>query len=416
MRRARTTAILAATLGLAALAGCASAPVPAPKVARGVALVVPDATRPYAAADTAFGLISGAWCASQPGANPCSRPPCWPPRWAWPTSGHAGRPPRSWPGCFTCRARRLPQAAPRGARAAGRAARPAGGAARGGRARGHAGGQRPGVGRPGPAAAAGVPGRRGDRLRRRSEPGAVLDESLARRQPDQRRDRPGHPRADHEAGQRLLDNIGWVLTSALYLNAAWDVPFAASDTQPGPFTPATGGPVTAQFMHGYSVRAAESGGWTGVSLPYKGGRLAMLALLPPAGAGNCARPAAADLAAIAGGVQGKAAAEVAVGFPKLSIGSNARMDAELKKLGMAPASATSPGCRGWRARSCNRRQRSGSARGALSPPRPPPSGSPPRRARAVTREVDFNRPYLLLVTDTRTGEPLFLAKVASPAQ
>ena len=31
-------------------------------------------------------------------------------------------------------------------------------------------------------------------------------------------------------------------------------------------------------------------------------------------------------------------------------------------------------------------------------------------------ELDFNRPYLLLVTDLQTGEPVFLAKVANPAQ
>jgi len=29
--------------------------------------------------------------------------------------------------------------------------------------------------------------------------------------------------------------------------------------------------------------------------------------------------------------------------------------------------------------------------------------------------VVFDRPYLLLVTDTATGEPLFLARVAHPA-
>jgi len=29
--------------------------------------------------------------------------------------------------------------------------------------------------------------------------------------------------------------------------------------------------------------------------------------------------------------------------------------------------------------------------------------------------VDFDRPYLLLVTDTATGEPLFAARVADPA-
>jgi serine protease inhibitor len=30
-------------------------------------------------------------------------------------------------------------------------------------------------------------------------------------------------------------------------------------------------------------------------------------------------------------------------------------------------------------------------------------------------QVVFDRPYLMLVTDTATGEPLFLAKVADPA-
>jgi len=30
-------------------------------------------------------------------------------------------------------------------------------------------------------------------------------------------------------------------------------------------------------------------------------------------------------------------------------------------------------------------------------------------------DVAFDRPYVLLVTDTQTGEPLFLARVADPA-
>ena len=38
------------------------------------------------------------------------------------------------------------------------------------------------------------------------------------------------------------------------------------------------------------------------------------------------------------------------------------------------------------------------------------TAAPPLRAPIV-----FNRPYLMLVTDTATGEPLFLARVANPA-
>jgi serpin B len=33
----------------------------------------------------------------------------------------------------------------------------------------------------------------------------------------------------------------------------------------------------------------------------------------------------------------------------------------------------------------------------------------------AVRQVVFGRPYLMLVTDTVTGEPLFLARVAAPA-
>ena len=88
-----------------------------------------------------------------------------------------------------------------------------------------------------------------------------------------------------------LTNIGWVLTDALYMHAAWATPFDATQTSSGPFTTAAR-PVTAQFMTGAPYRAVRAGGWTAVWLPYSGGKLAMEALLPPAGAADCAMPAA----------------------------------------------------------------------------------------------------------------------------
>jgi len=36
-------------------------------------------------------------------------------------------------------------------------------------------------------------------------------------------------------------------------------------------------------------------------------------------------------------------------------------------------------------------------------------------ARVLPPQVLFNRPYLMLVTDRTTGEPLFLARIANPA-
>ena len=48
----------------------------------------------------------------------------------------------------------------------------------------------------------------------------------------------------------MLDDVGWVLTSALYLNAKWATPFDPVETQLGPFTPAGAKPVTVKFMNG----------------------------------------------------------------------------------------------------------------------------------------------------------------------
>ena len=59
-----------------------------------------------------------------------------------------------------------------------------------------------------------------------------------------------------------LQNIGWVLTDALYLKAAWATPFQASETEPGPFTTAAGRQVNAQFMNGGPYVGASAGGWS----------------------------------------------------------------------------------------------------------------------------------------------------------
>ena len=39
----------------------------------------------------------------------------------------------------------------------------------------------------------------------------------------------------------------------------------------------------------------------------------------------------------------------------------------------------------------------------------------PTAARVLPPQVLFDRPYLMLVTDSTTGEPLFMARVTDPA-
>lgn len=173
-------------------------------------------------------------------------------------------------------------------------------------------------------------------------------------------------------------------------------------------------------MHSPQPVAADGAdGWTGAWLSYQGGKLGMLAILPPAGAGSCAVPPAAGLAALQRAVLTNAGPGALVGLPKLDISSNASMNDELKALGMTWAFGPLADFTGLspKAASIGFVQQAATLKvdekgtvGAAAAA----AGILPA-AGFAGRELDFNRPYLLLVTDMQTGEPVFLAKVANPA-
>ena len=72
-----------------------------------------------------------------------------------------------------------------------------------------------------------------------------------------------------------------VLANAIYLRAAWLTPFEASATEPGAFHRLGGTAVDVPFMHaGGSLLYAAGTGWQAVQLPYVGGQLAMLVIVP----------------------------------------------------------------------------------------------------------------------------------------
>jgi serine protease inhibitor len=218
-----------------------------------------------------------------------------------------------------------------------------------------------------------------------------------------------------------LNNIGWVLTDALYLQASWAAPFAPGETNPGPFTTAAGRQVSAQFMNGGPDRAVTAGGWTAVWLPYRGGKLAMVALLPPAGASACTMPGAAALgrvtAALSAGSPG--VSDHSVALPKVNLKVNVSMKSLLTGLGMGVAFTPAADFTGLSPQACciGLVQQAGTLRVAEQ-------GTTASAATAVGVEtgaaflgpqrITFDRPYLMLVTDSATGEPLFLARVADP--
>jgi serine protease inhibitor len=225
-----------------------------------------------------------------------------------------------------------------------------------------------------------------------------------------------------------LSGIGWVLTSALYLHAAWATPFQASQTSPGPFTTAAGRRTSVKFMHGGDFRTTSAGGWTAVSLPYRGGKLAMMALLPAARAGGCPIPGTAALRAITARLAARdrtswpadPSSRRAIALPKVSLSSRAGLKGLLSRLGMGIAFSPAADFAGLSPQACCiglvqqaatlRVGEKGTVASAATA-----VGVTPTAGRVPVPQIVFDRPYLLLVTDTATGEPLFLARVASPA-
>jgi serine protease inhibitor len=409
----------AALLTVLVLAGCGSAQQSPPTMARGVAVREPLADpRPYGAADTAFGLnVLDAWCQASPRSNLVLSP-----------SSLASGLGMAYLGARAGTARAM--AAVLRLPVAGGGSLEAGLQARSAALRGLNG---PGV----TLKAADQVWADPSLKTRPSYLNAVAtgyDAGVAQvpllSSPDRATGQIDAAIATATAGhipQLLapgsLQGIGWVLTDALYMNAAWVSPFDVEETSPGPFTMADGQHASAQFMHGGDFSAATAAGWTAVSLPYRGGKLSMVALLPPSGAAGCAMPAGPPLASMtsrlaAGGAAGVLTRSVAL--PKVNIAAQISMRPLLSKLGMGVAFTTSANFTGLSPQACciglvehaatlqvGEQGTVASAATAV--------GVAASASRVESPPVVFDRPYLLLVTDQATGEPLFLARVANPA-
>ena len=219
-----------------------------------------------------------------------------------------------------------------------------------------------------------------------------------------------------------LNGSGWVLTDALYLDADWATPFNANKTAPGGFTTATGQRLTASYLNGGGFPFTSADGWTAVSLPYRGGKLAMTALLPDSGSLGCPALSSSTLSAITTALASGTARRTAVALPKVSLQSRASLRGLLTTLGMGVAFSPDADFSGLSPSACcigsvihaatldiGEKGTVGTAATAV--------GILPTAATLGPRQlITFDRPYLLLVTDMSTGEPLFLARVANPAQ
>jgi serine protease inhibitor len=423
----RAAAGLVLALAASAVAGCGTTPPPQaphaePVTARGVAFREPLADpRPYGAADTAFGLDTlTAWCRADPRANLLLSPSSLASALGMAYLGARGGTARAMAGVL-----RLP--------AAGGQTLEAGLQARSAALRGLDG--------------PGVTVDTSDQVwtdpsltTLRSYLNAVAtsyDAGVTHvpllRSPDQAAQEISQAIAAATHGQipqllppGSLPDIGWILTDALYLKAAWATPFQPSQTSPGPFTTASGRKVSATYMNGGPYAAASADGWTAVWLPYRGGRLAMMALLPPAVGGGCALPTAAQLGTLSTTLAAYGTRPVAspvltrdVALPKVNLQDEVGMKGLLTQLGMGVAFTPGADFTGLSPQACCiglveqaatlRVGEQGTVASAATA-----VGIAPSAIQAGPPPVTFDRPYLLVVTDAATGEPLIMARVADP--
>lgn len=134
-----------------------------------------------------------------------------------------------------------------------------------------------------------------------------------------------------------------VLVNAVYLDATWQAQFDPNNTSDGTFATLAGQTVTTPLMRQTAQFPYGAGdGWQAVQLPYMGGKVAMLLIVPDAGefAGVEARLTAGSGES---GLIDEAVAslgeeqEVALGLPKFEFRTQTGLNDALQALGMKTA-------------------------------------------------------------------------------
>jgi serpin B len=207
--------------------------------------------------------------------------------------------------------------------------------------------------------------------------------------------------------QPLGADTATVLTNALYLDAAWAAPFQkASDAD---FHTAAGRTVSVPLMSSQEDfgRLRTSGGWSSVTLPYTGGKLEAVVLMPTnPTAAPCAAVTPQQLAALTSG----SPSDITVEMPKLKLTQTSQLTDDLAAMGL-PLSGDYSGF-GTSASISQVVQKTVLQVDERGTKAAAATGIGMATAARIPFTVDH--PYLLLIRDTATGTPLFLARISDP--
>lgn len=213
-----------------------------------------------------------------------------------------------------------------------------------------------------------------------------------------------------------------ILTNAIYFKARWENEFSERMTQDDTFYLLDGNTVTVPMMHQKTRFAyAKGGDFQAVRLPYLGGEIAMVVLLPREGRFE-AFEGSLELNKLNDIIGDMAVREVRLALPKFEFEADYRLGKTLSDLGM-PA-AFSYGLADFSGMDGNRElfissvihktfvsvDEEGTEAAAVTAI--PMAGSAPPAG-----PVDFtaNRPFIFLIQDIKTGAILFIGRILNPA-
>jgi serpin B len=208
------------------------------------------------------------------------------------------------------------------------------------------------------------------------------------------------------------------LVDAIYLSAAWQTPFSRDATADAPFTALDGTTSAVPTMHlGGFMDYAQGDGWQAVQLPYVGGQLAMLLVLPDDLASFERGLDGATFAAIRAALGGTA---VSLSLPKFGIETQASLSEVLSALGMPTALTDGADFSGIATaeplrisdvvHQANIDLDEDGTEAAAATAVVVAAGAAPGEPVTLT----FDRPFLFALRDTETGAILFLGRVTRP--
>ncbi len=214
---------------------------------------------------------------------------------------------------------------------------------------------------------------------------------------------------------RALGDSSVVLTNALYFHGTWSKPFPKNITREESFHLAGGGEKKVQMMHQPELSDAyrRGEGFEAVALDYQSSHIRLYAILPQAGTSP-----EQGLARVASqGLQPASGERVNLYLPRFTLDFSAELNDVLKGMGMAAAFAASDDFRPMGAGKLSLGLVQHRAVLEVDEEGTTASGG---TVAVLSRELPtgntlfFDRPFAVLLCDTRTGAVLFAGVVYEP--